>query len=393
MAYQVYELEPLGATPPLVGGASDPIRQYGERAAEYILARLELVGVDQRAGALELALRALDPTLPARVARKERKFISQGEPPDRAQRRAIAAALSEGMLKEVVALGRKSPKARSLIGVGAYEALGVVVRDHRITEVERAAQAEATRQATQYKYGRGTDADPWRFPPAMIAGTSRDHRIIALAPFKAAYNSAISRYGQFPTIGGLRDQLVAGVKSGTVPFITFIVAQSAQVMGRTVTRGQKYGVYYNESYKTMALKKIPARKRGLMKSLGSALKGIGKGIIALPKTAAEMAVKGAKKLYDAAKDVVDKLGDLACGVMSHPAAGAAAAGGAAAYGAPPQVGAVGVGVAKEICGGAGVPGVPPEDLMPPARGLPGWVLPVALGGGALVLVLALRRRR
>jgi hypothetical protein len=395
MPYETYQLEPVGAVP-FIGGPDDPIKQYGERATEYMMARLERVPADQRAAALELALKAIDPTLPGRVERKERTFVGRGDPPDLAQRRAIAASLSEGMLREMVGMGRgKPPASRSVLGLGvwhdrapqAQQALGEEIvksrRGRRLTAAER--------KALQYKYGRGTDADPWRFPPGMIDRTVRDHRIINLPPIQKAYKAAIKRYGKMPSWMGERFEAL--VREGKIPFITFKLAKSTVVRGRTLRKGQKMGVYFDERVKTMQIRKIPKRKKRLLKKLGSSLKSLGKGLLAGPKKLADLAAKGAKKLYEAGADIIDKLGDLACGVVNHPAAQAAAAGGAAAYGAPPQAGEIGVGLAKNLCGGADVPGVPPEDLMaPPARRLPGWVLPVALGGGALVLVLALRRR-
>lgn len=388
MPYQTYQLEPMGATGTFAGGGADPIKLYGERATEQIMARIKRFPADQRAVALEVLLKKIDPTLPRRVESIERKLVAQGQHPDRAQHRAIAAALSDGIMAEMVRLGRgKGPKAAALLGLSAFEALGVVVRDRR---QEQADQKAAQRKAAQYKYGRGTDADPWRFPPEMIAGTLRDHRIISLAPFQKARREAYARYGGLPFVGA---QMQAGIKAGTVPFATFVVEESATVLGRPITRGQKYGIYYNEGAGTMALKKIPRKKRGTLAKLGGALKSIGKGIIALPKKLGELAVKAGEKLYDLGEGLVDKLGDLACGVVNHPAAGAAASAGAASQGAPPEAGAVGVDIAKGICGGADVPGVPPEGLLPGRGRVPGWVLPIGIGVGALALLLAFRRRK
>jgi hypothetical protein len=97
-----------------------------------------------------------------------------------------------------------------------------------------------------------------------------------------------------------------------------------------------------------------------------------------------------------AKDFVgkglDKLGALACAVANNPAAGLAAGGAAAASGAPPQAGAAGVAVAQSLC--AKEPAATQQQLTTPGGAidrLPGWVLPVAIGGGALVLVLVLRK--
>ena len=388
MPYEVYQLEPIGAVP-VLGGRGDPIALYGRRGAEIITRRISRLPVDERAVALEVALKAIEPTLPGRVERKERLLMGRGVAPDSASHRAIAAALSEGMLRELVSMGRgKAPRTGSLLGISAYEALGVEVRDHRKEQADRKA---AQRKAAQYKYGRGTDADPWRFSPAMIEGTVRDHRMMDLAPFKKAWKDAAVRYGNLPF--GAGPLIVAALKQGKVPFTTFTVAQSTTVQGRPITKGQKYGVYFNERYKTMAIRKIPPRKRGLLAKIGGALKSLGKGIIALPKKIVEIGIEAAERLYEFGKDLVEKLADAACDVVNHPAAPAAPGGGAMAYGAPPQAGTMGVEVAKGICNGDDVPGVPPDELATPAGAMPGWVLPVGIGTGVLVLVLALRRRR
>lgn len=381
MTYSTYSLVPLGAAN-FVGSNADPIKQYGQRASEYILRRLSYVPTENRQVALEAVLESVDPNLPGRVASKRRAFQSAGVPPDVAERSAIAAAMSEGILHEMIDLGRKrAPKARSLVGVGswnAHEALGLVMMT-------------ATKLATktpQNKYGSGTDADPWRFPESMLKGTVRDHRIMNLAPFKKAYADAITRYGKIGTLG-IGRMLQGLLREGKVPFTRFTVAESKRLpWGQTVTAGQKYGIYWNEKYGTMAIKKIPRRKRGALERIGNALKSIGKGIIAAPRAIVEAGVKGAQKIAEAGKDIVGKLGDLACGIVNHPAGAAAAAGAAASYGAPPEAGAIGVNVAKDFCNGDEA-GVPPDVLAPPPS-YPKWLLPAAIGGGALILVLALR---
>jgi hypothetical protein len=77
------------------------------------------------------------------------------------------------------------------------------------------------------------------------------------------------------------------------------------------------------------------------------------------------------------------LGDLACDVLTHPAAGAVAGAAAAAEGIPPQAGTAGVAIAAGQCGRAPPPIVPTakHSLLP-------WVL---LGGGAIVAVALLTK--
>jgi hypothetical protein len=120
----------------------------------------------------------------------------------------------------------------------------------------------------------------------------------------------------------------------------------------------------------------------------------------------------AKKVRDAAKYVggkvaggastatswvskgVQKLGGLACSVANSSVAPLAAGAGAAAMGAPPQAGTTGLAFAQTLCGKNGDSAAAQQALNTPtpgaAGGMPGWVLPAAIGGGVLVLVLALK---
>jgi hypothetical protein len=78
------------------------------------------------------------------------------------------------------------------------------------------------------------------------------------------------------------------------------------------------------------------------------------------------------------------LGDLACDVLTNPAAGTVAGAAAAAYGIPPQAGTTGVALAASQCGKAPPPPPPPvvgHSIWP-------WVL---LGGGAIVAVALLTK--
>ena len=91
-------------------------------------------------------------------------------------------------------------------------------------------------------------------------------------------------------------------------------------------------------------------------------------------------------LASVAAGVAPILGDLACDVLTNPAAGTAAGAAAAAYGIPPQAGTTGVAIAAGQCGKAPPPVVPvaSHSIWP-------WLL---LGGGAAVaLALASRPKK
>ena len=95
----------------------------------------------------------------------------------------------------------------------------------------------------------------------------------------------------------------------------------------------------------------------------------------------------ASKTYDWGGSVLGKLGSLACGVAGSRVGTAVGGGAAAAFGAPPQVGVVGAQVAGGMC-------AKPATAVPmmPVSSTPSWVVPAAIGGGALVLVLLLTRK-
>ena len=94
------------------------------------------------------------------------------------------------------------------------------------------------------------------------------------------------------------------------------------------------------------------------------------------------------KAYSWGKSAIDKIGDLACGVAKNPIGQVAAGAGAGAMGAPPQVGVAGAQIVGGMCKGDKV--APGQQVAPPS-GMPGWVLPAAIGGGALMLVLVLKK--
>lgn len=88
-------------------------------------------------------------------------------------------------------------------------------------------------------------------------------------------------------------------------------------------------------------------------------------------------------LEGAVEGAVSAIGDAACSVLNSSLAPAAAAAGAAAVGVPPQAGAAGVALGKGACG---KPAPGPLTLAAAADSL---LLPLALGGAALVAIILL----
>ena len=117
-----------------------------------------------------------------------------------------------------------------------------------------------------------------------------------------------------------------------------------------------------------------------------------KDVVSAPLTGTKwVAGKGwsaAKQGSSWAKDAASKIGSVACRLVQTSAGKVGAAAGSAAMGAPPEVGMIGAQVAGELCGGnqVGPPGAP---LPAAPSAFP--IVPVAIGGAALLGVLLLTR--
>lgn len=88
------------------------------------------------------------------------------------------------------------------------------------------------------------------------------------------------------------------------------------------------------------------------------------------------------------KNTLSKLGGLACDVATHPITPIAAGAAGAYYGGPQgaSTAMAGAGIAATACSSGAVPTVTAAPAGPPA-----WALPAILGGGALALLLVLRK--
>lgn len=84
--------------------------------------------------------------------------------------------------------------------------------------------------------------------------------------------------------------------------------------------------------------------------------------------------------------VLSAIGGLACKALNNPAAGLAAGGASAAMGAGPQAGMIGAQAAQSACSSSAAPASAPV----PQPTTPSWLLPAAIGGGALLIYLAVK---
>ena len=89
------------------------------------------------------------------------------------------------------------------------------------------------------------------------------------------------------------------------------------------------------------------------------------------------------------KSTLSKLGGYACDVATHPMTPLAAGAISSAYGGDPEDAETGVKLAAMACSSGTTPGEEYRDRAP--REMPSWAIPAIIGGGALALILVLRK--
>lgn len=312
---------------PLGQNGGDAITAFGRKAAAVVMQGMARVPASERQAYLRRVLRAIDSRLVGELGPAVRRAKSRGIGGAAATQHALAEVLSQGFKREIVELGTRG-RRRGLLG---FAPLGET----------------------------GSSSEPWDF-----RNITRDHRkqanMFHTPKFQAAWQHAMNR-----AKGGEK----AAIKRGDAPFATFENLSHG---------GEKWGIYWDG--KLLSVKPVPPpKKRGFWDRVWGFIKSVGKGFTA--------AIRGVGR---AAKDTLNTVKDLACGLAKSEVGTMAGAGAAAAYGAPPQVGAAGASAAASMCGGKPEE-QPPPNLPPSGGGLPGWVLPAAIGGGALLLAVAFRR--
>ncbi len=95
---------------------------YGQRAAQALIARVSSLPQSQRAKALRAVLDKVDKSLWTRTQDIFRRLVQQGSPPAAAFPAALARAMGAGFAAEVVSTGIRgtAPQAKSLLGLGCY---------------------------------------------------------------------------------------------------------------------------------------------------------------------------------------------------------------------------------------------------------------------------------
>lgn len=96
-------------------------------------------------------------------------------------------------------------------------------------------------------------------------------------------------------------------------------------------------------------------------------------------------------VWGSIKGTLSKLGGLACDVATHPVTPIAAGAAGAYYGGPTgaSTAATGAGVAAAACSGGGKSSG--GSYAAPQRSMPAWAIPAIVGGGAIALLLVLKK--
>lgn len=100
---------------------ADPIADFGEQAAAYIMATIQKLPPGQRKQALRAVFDELDPKLWNRVAEHATRIQGAGVPAAAALQQAMASAMSMGLLEEFIKVGKTGTiKPKSMSGLAVY---------------------------------------------------------------------------------------------------------------------------------------------------------------------------------------------------------------------------------------------------------------------------------
>jgi hypothetical protein len=357
------------------GAARSPFKLFGAQAAAWIekhILQNKSLTPDQRKEALRKVLDKINPGLRLAIGKKAEAFRQQGDLPIVAFRKAMAEALAEGLMDEVQGLGRKGLSGTSRLfsrRLRGSSALGQTPSSalHHYSGValgDYSGPRSTTLEVAGYKWPVTIETN------GVIKGTKT---FTSPGGFQGLHlPSQIDK--EFRRLGN---------ELGLIYRISLVRGGFPVIRFRRPNASRDHGIYVkldqdviNDKIKKaiVTIKEIPPPNKSL---LDKAVGGITK-IYSLPAKVLGEVATGA---IDVVKDVVEKIGDLACSVVSSDAGTAAAGVAGGVYGGPvgAQAGVAGAQAGAQICGkGGGPPPPPPPEPFP--------ILPVALAGVGVVLV-------
>lgn len=404
--------EYLGSPQALGRGARDPFTAYGQQSASYLVNRMRSLPPGARVPVLKSVLDAVDPDLWRAAERTADARARAGVPAPAALEQGIATAMSRGVQRELVTLGRtrKKPSGPSLLGgcpLGdVLEELGAIAvrtvrtvsggststpttRDHRGTadDTQRSGHGTSTPPPAPAGKVQLVQIGPFTFSPSG-GGVVWHKKAPIPENWRTFFVDELKKLsGKFPertpaSAFGLDKTLGMSPTTKVAPNI--FDGRSPAFRVKSPVDGSAFGIYFTATADgTIGIqyKKLPA-----LSWWDAFMQKIINALMWLPCKLVEIA----KDVYDAAKDAAKYLADQACKLVNSGAAQAAITAGATAIapGGGTAAAQIGLGVAQQMCNGA-----PPEPVLPlppPPPPSPPWLLPV-LGGGALLLVIAATR--
>lgn len=105
---------------------SNPVTDFGHQAAALVMNSLAAVAPDKRSAALRQLFDQLDPALADRVADGQRRLEQAGMAPAAAMQRAMAEAMSRGLVEQFVraARGDRIPAGMGYCQLGFLDSIG-----------------------------------------------------------------------------------------------------------------------------------------------------------------------------------------------------------------------------------------------------------------------------
>jgi hypothetical protein len=361
----------LGDTSSYGRKETNPFKLYGIEAAQWIENRIlknPRLSPDEKKRRIRQVLDRIDPSLRHAIGKKAEAFRQQGDSPHVAFRKALAAALAEGLMNEVQGLGRKG---RGLSGLGSTSRLF----KSRLRGVGALGSTSSAPQKIKIDVG-GAQFEVTRYADGTMEGTKTYKSPGGLqglhlpSAVDAAFRAAFKKWSGVNILGFKPWEWVV---DGKMPLIQF--------------GSPKHGVYLKLSPQVrtqadadkitsavLTIKKLPPPDKNWIE------KGIDAwvGVTLLPFKIVG-AVVGAG--VDLVEDVVEKVGGLACKVVNSDLGVVAAGTAGAVYGGGPagaQAGMMGAQLGQSLCGKTQPP--------PPVETSSFPILPLALAAGGVVLV-------
>lgn len=408
----VMKMETLGDDVAPYGSSSlGPFATYGKRVAASMMSRVAQLPGPARVPAIKAAMDAIDPTLFSRSKRYAERAQMHGLPPRAALAHGIAAAVTEGVIKELANVGssRTAPQPRSLLGLGCYgcaAALGAMgdaafsvsapagtIQSNIGSQLTtQTAEQRAATAAAQLAAGDGaslTTAKWLKVGPWELLDQEGQPTNYTVSSLTAEQSRALSQ-------GFAKASVMAYLHAGAGGLVT-IRKTSMAAMGL----GSSGSIPSDVANGGYPIAKFKHPTTGASEALR--FKTTGKGTFQLiwkPDPGIVQAAVDAfvaihlvptKALVDATKKIttgiVAEVSDLTCNLVQQP--GATQAGQAAAVAGPYGMAvAAGTSIASQMC--AQPAGAPLPPGIAPATD---YTIPALLGAGAIALVIIAKKRK